>query len=254
MIVTGWQPPRFSHEQRLSVAQTLTARLRERYRERLVAVAVEGSTAKGLDRPESDLELHVILEGAAQRWYPFFFCGMFVGISYRSPEEEVARAQQVDYEWPVTSDALFTARVLYDPTGLYDRLRALARDAEREADFRALVREALADLYEQVLKVFTLRDGEALAASVATARVAYWSAVAVALHHRHRYLSSRTMYEESFTLPDLPAGYEAAVRALLARPADLAAARAAVGGLWLAFREWAKGRGVTLDDDALAGL
>jgi len=249
----AWRPVPFTTEERLRAAERVLDHLRARHGSNLLAVAVEGSTAKGLDRPESDLELCVVLAGGeADRWYAAFHRGLFVGVSLVSPEEAEREAESVTYTWPVDGDRLWTARVLYDPMGLYVRLRALRVGAEAAADWARLAREALADMYEHVYKVFAARPDRETQAYEA-AQVAFWAADAVALVNRYRYLSSRTMFAESQRLRSLPEGYAAHLRGLLARPEGVGLERHAAG-LWTACRAWAAALGIHLEDDDLRGL
>lgn len=236
-------PPAFTAAEREAVVARVLAALRERYGERLRAVALEGSTAKGLAAPRSDVEFRVLLEPVERRsWRTAFVDGMFVGLGFASPAQALRRARSVDYLWPVAGDVLVTSRVLYDPGGLYPGLRQAALRAEARADFASLVEDALADMYEHVLKLFSLAD-DALALTAEAREVAFWAAIAVALGARHRYASSRTMYEESLCLGCTPPGFGVALPVLLSPTVDPAALRGAVGVLWPALRTWAAGLG-----------
>jgi kanamycin nucleotidyltransferase len=252
--VEDWTPPRFTTEERLRAADAVLARLRQRYGEALRTVVLEGSTAKGLDRPESDLELRAVVEGGPEhRWYPCFFRRLFVGVSVVTSARLLAEASEVTYTWPVEGDALFTGRVLHDPGDFYAHARAVARLAESRADFAGLAREAAADMYEHVYKVFTA-EGDGATAAAEARQVAFWAADTVGLVHRHRYLSSRTLFAESARLPDLPPGYAAHLEGLLSLRTDPAELRRHTGALWAGLEGWLAGRGVRLDDDDLAGL
>lgn len=39
-----------------------------KYNDNLISVAIEGSTTKGMDRPESDLELRAVVKGRDSEW------------------------------------------------------------------------------------------------------------------------------------------------------------------------------------------
>ncbi len=253
-MMEAWRPPRFTTEQRLAVADRVLGRLRARYAAGLLAVALEGSTAKGLDRAESDLELRAVLAGGEEhRWYAFLHRGMFVGVSVVTVERARRDAAEVDYTWPCVGDALFTARVLHDPAGLYAELRALGQAAEERADFMALARDSLADMYEHVYKLFTAGDDGGTAAHEAR-QVAFWAANTVGLVNRFRYLSSRTLFAESARLPALPEGYGHHVEGLLALCATPGELQSHTGALWAAFASWAADRGSRLEDDAMEGV
>jgi len=244
-----WKPAEFSSAERMAMALEITELLRRRYGDSLVGVLLEGSTAKGTDRTVSDLEFTVVLDECEDRWSPFFRRGMFVGISYRSVAAATAGAEKIGPSWPVAGDTLETGVALYDPGGLFERLRRKNADAVEKADFGLLVRDALADVYENVLKLFSLRPEEALQAGVFAGGAAFLAALAVGLANKHRYLSARLALEESFALPSLPRGYREAITELLASGNDVTALRGALSRLWPALTEWAAGMGVCLDDE-----
>jgi kanamycin nucleotidyltransferase len=251
-------PPTFSHQQRLATARTIFERLRACYGSDLLAVAIEGSVAKRIDGPYSDLELRAILRRDVDRWYAFFYQGLFCGVSYTSLAQAEIDARRIDYQWPVTFDRMVTRRVLYDPDGVFTHLAEVARAAERMAPWEELVRDAVTDMYEQVAKVFNALEapqGSYEMGAVAAARnVAYWSALAVALYNRHRYRSIIRMYDEAISLPMKPYGYEHLLPPLLSVRSDMETLATNSWELWLAMRQWAEQLHIALDDDALQGL
>jgi predicted nucleotidyltransferase len=92
--------------------------------ERLVAVVLFGSRARGDHRPESDWDLLVIAEGLPER--PFdrqLFLNRLVS-ACRAPVSVIARTRQ-EFESHLPSlylDIALDGRILYDPTG-YASLR-----------------------------------------------------------------------------------------------------------------------------------
>ncbi|MFS1519610.1 hypothetical protein V1503_24595 [Bacillus sp. SCS-151] len=117
--MNSWQPNKFKSQDRFQIAEEINNELLKKYKDNLISVAIEGSTAKGMDCPESDLELRVIVVGRESGWYPFFYKGMFVGISFSTIDKMKSKAKNIDYEWSVKSDSLFTCKIIYDPTNLY---------------------------------------------------------------------------------------------------------------------------------------
>lgn len=245
-----WKPAEFTSEQRMTMAREITELLMARYGERLVGVLLEGSVAKGTDRPVSDLELSVVLTDGGDRWYPFFRRGMFVGISYKSLEGATSSAGSIGPSWPVAGDALQTGIALYDPTGLYPKLLKKHLAAVTNAAYKILVKDVMADMYENVLKIFSLHPSEGYQAGIFAGGAAYLAALAVGLANKHRYLSVRRMFEESFALSSLPEGYREGILGLLSAGSDVLALRQTLGQLWPALVSWAASIGATLDDDA----
>lgn len=235
-----WQPNKFKTEERIEIAKEILEELAIKYKDNLISVAIEGSTAKGMDVPESDLELRVVINEKESDWKAFFYKGMFIGISFSTKERMKAKVENIDYEWPVKSDSLFTCKVLFDPTNLYVELRETAKEVEMQSDFNVLIKDAIADMYEHVYKVFALNDKDTILAAQEARQVAYWAILTVGLKNKHKYLSSRTMYDESFNLNSLPEGFEHKIRGLLSLNTDVQTLKRHVGEIWVSTRHWAE--------------
>jgi kanamycin nucleotidyltransferase len=247
-----WIPKSFSSEERWNVAAEVLAKLKDTYKESLLAVAVEGSTAKGSDRPQSDLEFLVVLNKEKyHRWHAFFYKGMFVGISYNSLDRIEEKAGELDYEWPVKGDAVATSKVLYDPHNLYGYLREEAEEAEKKADFTILIRDALTDMYEHVYKIFTLHEDEKIALRQEIAAISHWAVMSVGLANRHKFPSNKSMVEDSFLLKNFPSQYETLMKELILHPVTLPHACEIVSKLWTSFAAWGEKQGIDLHDDSL---
>ncbi|MGM0803825.1 MAG: kanamycin nucleotidyltransferase C-terminal domain-containing protein [Bacillota bacterium] len=249
--MSSWKPQEFTRDDRLYVANEILENLITKYGERLISVAIEGSTAKGIDRPQSDLELRVVVDGRESEWCPFFYKGMFVGISFNTVEKIHSKARNIDYEWCVKGDVLFTCKIIYDPTNLYDSLKKLALETESHANYNLLMKDALADMYEHVYKIFTLRDSDIIIAAHEARQVAYWATILVGLKNNHKYLSSRSMYEEAFKLLSLPNNYEINIQEVLSLHTNVLKLKRFVGDLWSSTAEWAKMHGISLEEDRL---
>jgi kanamycin nucleotidyltransferase len=246
--MSQWQLMKFSNKQRFDAAYEILEQLKHRYGDQLLAVVVEGSTAKQLDHPYSDLELRVVLDQRDyHRWYAFFYNGMFVGISYNSIDKVEKDAEDIDYEWPVSGDGFSTAEVLYDPNYLFQGLRRKQETVLDETDFDPLVIEALMDLYEHVYKVFTLHDDETISLYQEVASIGYWAAVTVGLSNRHRYLSAKHMVTESLKLNDVPEGYADLIKHIYEDESP----KVVVKSLWEAFVQWSSEKDIILSDDTL---
>ncbi|KZE69187.1 hypothetical protein AWM68_02655 [Fictibacillus phosphorivorans] len=252
--MTNWQPSRFQTEDRYHMANEILCELKNKYGEDLIAAAIEGSTAKGTDCPESDLELRVVVNGRASGWYPFFYKGMFVGISFSSLDKIHVKSTNIDYEWCVKGDVLFSSKILHDPTNLYDTLREKAKAAEEQADFDGLIRDALADLYEHVYKIYTIHESDVVTGAHEARQIAYWATMCVGLKNRHKFRSSRSMYHESFQLESLPHDFEQSIKRILSLNTDVQRLKSDVGDLWVSTNKWAALNGITLEESDLSFL
>lgn len=143
---------------------------------------------------------------------------------------------------------------MHDPTNLYDTLRKKAKAIEEQANFDILVEEALADMFEHVYKIFALEESDSIIAAQEARQVAYWATMCVGLKNRHKFLSSRTMYNESFKLKSLPKGFEEKIKGLLSLNTDLINLKTDVGELWTSTRHWAELNGIKLEANDLSFL
>jgi kanamycin nucleotidyltransferase len=252
--LNSWKPKKFQTQDRYEIANEIFNELMNKYEDNLISVAIEGSTAKGLDCPESDLELRAVVKGRESEWYPFFYKGMFVGISFNTIEKIQSKATNIDYEWCVKGDALFTCKILHDPTNLYGTLRKKAKAAEDHAEFDRLIKDALADMYEHVYKIYTLKETDTIMAAHEARQVAYWATMCVGLKNRHKFLSSRTMYHESFKLKSLPSDFEMKIKGLLSLNTDLQSLKKNLGDLWTSIYNWAEINGINLEESDLSFL
>ncbi|QTM98262.1 hypothetical protein ERJ70_02380 [Sediminibacillus dalangtanensis] len=249
-----WFPKKFTHKERLQIANKILEVLKDRYKKSLVSVAIEGSTAKGLDAPESDLELRVLLDCDLDyhRWYAFFFEGMFVGISYNSYFRTLEESKEIDYEWSISGDNLDTAIVIFDPSNVYDVLNQNNEFAEQRADFKKLITESVTDMYEHIYKVFTLSDNDYISLNKEVTNIAYWAALTVGLANRVKYKSNKSMVEESFALKNTPSNYEKNIRNLFLNE-NLFDIKNAVSVLWPSFVKWVSSEfEIDLSDDNLS--
>lgn len=248
-----WTPNKFTNEDRFKTAYEILKNLKDKYNESLISVAVEGSTVKGLDAPESDLELRVLLDKDFNyhRWYAFFYEGMFVGISYNSVSRTLEASKEIDYEWSISGDNLETAEVIFDPQNIYNDLKVNNKLAEQNAGFKELIVESITDMYEHIYKVFTLSATNYIGITQELTNIAYWAALTIGLANRYKYKSNKDMVEESFVLNNIPENYEQNIRSMFLN-ADLDDIQNAVSNLWVTFDSWAHQEfGINLNDDNL---
>src|SRR3990172_11166526 len=55
-----------SHEERLAIADAISRRVHQAFSEKLLAIGIYGSTARGDDGPYSDLEMLVVLDSVGE--------------------------------------------------------------------------------------------------------------------------------------------------------------------------------------------
>ncbi|MCE4049119.1 kanamycin nucleotidyltransferase C-terminal domain-containing protein [Bacillus sp. Au-Bac7] len=150
----------------------------------------------------------------------------------------ISKATNIELEWSVKSDVLYTCKVLYDLTNFYEELRETVKEAEELIDLNSLFKDAITDMYEHVYKLFLLSETVTIIAQEARL-VAYWAVMSVGLKNKHTFLSSRTMYKECFELDSLSEAFEQRIRGLLSLKTDVQNLKKNVGELWVATLNWA---------------
>ncbi|MFS1519609.1 kanamycin nucleotidyltransferase C-terminal domain-containing protein [Bacillus sp. SCS-151] len=130
----------------------------------------------------------------------------------------------------------------------------MAKEVEDQANFNIFVKDAMADMFEHVYKVFTLKNTDTMIAAQEARLIAYWATICVGLKNKQKYLSGRTMYNESFKLKSLPKGYEQNVCSLLSLNTDVQSLKDSASELWVSTHSWADKFGVRLEEIDLAFL
>jgi len=200
-------PQSVTSEQRRDLVALILERLRERYGERLLAVALYGSTARDSDGPYSDVELWAVLDDAA-------FGADFdeslewvhgrgkaeVNLMSRSAVEAFAR--EVDEAWPISHGQFVHARALWiapDHGALFETLRSLAAHPDDAEVERAMAEIVVGELYELIGKLRNRYARKPLA--LLAGEFAVHVACLAGLAERHLYASAGTMFDEAADLP-----------------------------------------------------
>jgi kanamycin nucleotidyltransferase len=252
----SWTPGRFSNEERIMSAEKILLELKNKYKVDLLAVTVEGSTAKNLDKPYSDLEMTAIMadDFKHERWYAFIYNGLFVGIGYDRLGTVIESIKNVNYEWCVAGDRFLTAKFIYDPTNLAERIRKYTEEIINSTNFMDLAKEAFADMYENVLKLITIDDEDIMSAAQSARGIAYWATMTVGLINKKRFLSSRMIYSQAKQLEQIPDRYSECIEELFSLDTNITSLRDYSAYLWNDMVYWLKQFGISLDDDRLGGI
>ncbi|SDY99195.1 kanamycin nucleotidyltransferase [Lysobacter sp. yr284] len=239
-------PQSVASEQRRDLVALILERLRQRFGERLLAVALYGSTARDSDGPYSDLELWAVLDDAA-------FGADFdeslewvhgrgkaeVNLMSRSAVEAFAR--DVEETWPISHGQFVHARALWiapDHGALFETLRSLAAHPDDAAVERAMAEIVVGELYELVGKLRNRYARKPLA--LLAGDFAVHLACLVGLAERHVYASAGTMFDEAADLPGPDGAVE--LYRLVARGelGDEAVLVAALERAWAGVEAWAR--------------
>lgn len=238
----GYGPQPLSRAERRRVLDEITFALKERFGRDLVALGAYGSTARGADRPYSDLELHCVLAGEDVDLDLEWSVGAWKAeVDVRSEEVLVREAVRLEGTWPITHGAYVEIMPLLGDSDVFERVRAAALghgDDEFEVAIHSLI---VGELYELTGKVRNLHaSGGGSATALLATELGKYAACLVGLANRHLYGTASSVFDESLTLPVRPGGYDA-LHALLTGPGivDIQQVALAADRLWEGIEIWA---------------
>lgn len=249
----NWTVRPASREERRKLAQKIAERARV-FRQDVLAVGIYGSVARDEDGPYSDLEILCVLSSPGEDFTKEWIAHPCkVEVNFVSEDVLFARAREVDPAWPLTHGAYVHIRPLYDPEGLFPRLKEAVLRAPHEAFQQALRALIVEDLYEVVGKIRNAWHFQACEELPFLAvHLAFYGALLVGLANRHLYRSASKMLADSLRLPERPTGYDALCQRVLA--GKLAPADAVVQDceeFWASVEEWCRRRGIPLGETRL---
>ena len=196
-----------THEERLQIAHELAQKILDKYGENVTAIAVYGSTGKGEDGPDSDLDVWVASRQLIDDIRFFVYKGMPISINWDTEKGRIKSAGQVTTVWPIEADELRSYIVLFERGDFFERLRQ-ATTKLRDEDFARSVQVRMARTLETTNKVrqaWRVGDSYTL---LAHARLSAMSvAMILGLLNKRYYPSGRGFYQASTEMPVQPEDY-----------------------------------------------
>lgn len=242
-----------SHAERLEIARALADRILEIHGEAVLAVFVTSSTARGLDRAHSDLELTaVVRDGVDVDEKSYVYRGIVVEIEYPQASAILKDTGQVTRRWPLTAGEYSERITLFERDGWLRRLdQAIAeRDAtdfSRGLHFATMV---LIECRDKVRNAHRARDD--LDRRVSASWVAENAALLVLFLNRRPMTTTSRMFLQAFECPEQPPDFQRQVEVLLGLiPADASAVAEVAVRLTADLVEIVKKRGITLESAEL---
>jgi kanamycin nucleotidyltransferase len=246
---TGPQPR--SRAERLALAQEIFERALALHGDRLLAVGLYGSTARGTDGPYSDLEILCVLNTVDEDYnYEWIYRSWKAEVNFRSRNMILAEAAELEENWPLTHGAFVYILPLYDPTHFFNELKQVVLSHSPE-QFQQVIRLVIVgELYEWIGKLRNAQaDGETAYLPELALNMAKYGAFIIGLAQRHFYSTGRRVLEESLTLPNRPPGYEAlchmAIQGTLS-DFNLIAERCEL--FWAGMAQWAVEQGLQIEE------
>ena len=185
-------PQPSSRAERYIRMQQIADRVQAYYGDQLLALGVYGSTAKKLDGPYSDIEMHCVLRGTAiEIWHEWVEGPWKAEVDAFSSDVMLSYASELEGNWAMTQGSYVHVLTLHDPENFFPKLKKTALDHTDEA-FNEIIRLLIiGEIYEMVGK---LRNARAQAnpgpVSLFTSHLAMYGAWMLGLANRHLYNSA----------------------------------------------------------------
>lgn len=219
-------PQGTSHAERLDLAEQLAHRILETHGDAVLAVFVTSSTARGLDRWHSDLELTaVVRDGVSIAERSYIHRGIVIEIEYTQESAILKHAREVNRRWPLQADEYRGRIVLFERDGWLRRLdQALA---ERDAGDLSLglhfATTVLIECRDKLRNAY--RASDTLDLRVCASWVAENAALLVLFLNRRPMATTSQMFRQAFECPVQPPDFQRQAEVLLglipAEPDDL---------------------------------
>ena len=241
-----------ARSRRLQLAHEIAARVHAHYGDAVLAIGVYGSVARGTDGPYSDIEMHCVVRGSGiDRCLEWSTGPWKAEVDVYSEDALLAWAAALEGDWPLTHGSFVEVHVVYDPGGLFARLRDAALSHPAGAFERTIHDVIVGEVYELVGKVRNARAaGNEVCMPYLAVELAKMGACLIGLANRHLYTTTTRAWEESLAQPGRPQGYDRLCRMVMAGDlADADRIADAAEGFWAGVGAWATDRGMPLVED-----
>ncbi len=207
---------RFTHEQRIEIANRLSKLILEKYRERVLAVCVYGSTAKKLDRPYSDLEMFVaVRDGDEIPMKKYLYRGLVVGIEYPLESKLLKAASKLGWSWPWEADGYRNWIVLFERDSWLSRLDQAAAVAEKANNTEAIQSSAMNLTEEMTVFQNALLTDDPLVLKSRGVSLAQAAGDLVLLLNRRFVITTSWFWKQVFECATRPADLQELVEVLM---------------------------------------
>ena len=201
---------RVSHEERIAVAEKISAKLVAKYKDAVLAVCIYASTAKKLERPYSDLELFCVFQEGSEPLpdRKLIHDGLVVDIAYTKESRLLEGARKVDSEWPIRADGYRNRIVLFERGGWLKKLDEAVGQSDA-ADFTEPIRYAALNVTESLAAV---RNAAYKQDPIDLRTRAFWmawdAAKLVYLLNKRYMLTSSWFWKRAFECPEQPKDFQ----------------------------------------------
>ncbi len=244
---------KFAHEDRLDIGQQISKRVLDKYGDAVLAVFICGSTAKGLDRPYSDLEMIAVVHDGMnipEKYY--VYRGLVIGIDYPQESNFLKAACRLTKNWPLEADQYRSRIILFERGGWMEKLNQAVADNEK-ADASDALRVAAVELTEDLCVLLNARLTGDIVGMRSRGRSVAGDAAGLVFLLNRRYVKTTSWYwKQAFECPWKPKDFEMLVQISAgfapASPEEIATAAVQ---LYAETMEMVRSRGISIESSEL---
>lgn len=242
-----------THEERVAIARGLADAILRTYGDAVLAVYITSSTAKGLDREHSDLELTaVVRDGVEIEEKSYIYRGILVEIDYIQATKLLGDARRVTRRWPIEADEYRSRLVLFERDGWLRHLEEAVQENDA-ADIRDPLRMATTNLIETRDKVRNAHlASDEFNVHVESMWVAENAALMVLFLNRRYMLTTSRFFSQTFECPAQPRDFRRRIERLVGVfPTNIDDLVETVEALTDELLTMVRARGISIESDVL---
>ncbi len=244
---------KYAHEERVSLAQSISEQILSKHGDSTLAVFICGSTSKKLEGLYSSLEMiAVVHDGTNIPTKYYLYNGLAVEIEYAQESNFLQAARRITLNWPIEADQYHNRIALFDRD---EWLRKLDRTVS-ETDESEMVEALRAAAVEMVEDLSVLRNAELLIDTIGIrARGLYLTGdicKVVLIMNRRYVLPTSWFWKQAFECPIKPANFQQLIEKMAGfAPNSSRAIVQAAEELCEALVNMVRERGITIESEEL---
>ena len=207
-----------NHEQRIQLANRITERFLEKYKNETLLGGIYGSTARGTDIEYSDLEMFFVVEnGSKAKSFRFAYESIPIDVEVRNVADVKKDITQIELHWPLKMGKLFNLKIVHGDSAVLRRFKEILEKVPK-ARFDAFLAKETPLCYEGLwkLKAFKARKKTSEEMGLLVGGILIDFMLLVAIFNKesinHSYFDALI---ESFSFENLPKNYEKNSRKLM---------------------------------------
>lgn len=257
MQVIRLDPKPTEHFERITLGEQLVQRILAVHGEKVLAIGVYGSLARGTDQPYSDIEMMCVFNTTGEDYaHEWIEDTCKVEVNFVSVDEFLRDVATVDPEWAITHGAYFDLKPMYGSPDFFTQISHALHSPSPEMFASALRELIIGSIYENMGKLRNSRlAGNCGSLPLLACTIAEEGAFAIGLANRKCYSTQALLFQESLAFANRPDGYDALCQLVTAgNLSDGDAIATTIEQFWVGLVAWAEENGLSLAKSYVAPL